>query len=458
MKLPHWFSLGLVAVLSACSAAPGEDETLVDSTSAALIAGDYDSVVTTTIRSSLSASEGNLSSGTTDWAHFTSPTVVDGGAFDGIKNFTRIGTGPYAQIPVGPLAFSWTGGSPTNSASDVRSHVRTCGTGSGFSFDIPRTTRVRRLRVFVGAHNAAADFVLWRGNVGRSTGTLVQSASGSQFGYYDVTTSSSSSGTQRAELRIKQAGSTAITLNSCVSLLAATLVDVPDTAGTVAVKVVSPFPREGQSMTVQVDASHSSGVRGVELFYDNVKVGESRTPPYQFNPWVKPGVGKLHAEVTTLIGTTFKSTAINVTGWYRLDNAQTTTIPDAGDWVELPMKIGTSATGKTVKEAMVMLFVAHPYVGDLELKLLSPNDKSVMLSANNGGGGDNYWGTIFFDQGQPLSVGAPPFDNYFQPQEPLSGMVGQPYIGSKPWRVSVRDDYANDVGTVNQIGMWLRLD
>ena len=457
MMLKFLYSVGLVAVLSACGAAPGEDETL-DRTTATLIADDYDSVVSTTIRSSLSAAEGNLSSGTTDWAHFTSPTVVDGGAFDGIKNFRRLGSGPFGQIPTGPLAFSWTGGSPTSSASDVRSQVRTCGAGSGFAFDIPQTTRVRRLRIFVGAQNAAADFVLWRGNSGRSTGTLVQSASGSQFGYYDVTTSSQTTGVQRAELLVQQSGSTAVTLNSCISLLAATLVDVPNSAGSVAVQVNSPTPREGQSMSVQVNASHPSGVRGVELFYDNVKVGESRTPPFEFKPLVKPGVGKLHAEVTTLIGTTFKSAAITVTGWYRLDNGQTTTIPDAGDWVEMPLRIGTSANGKLVKDAMIIVFIAHPYVGDLELKLLSPNDRSVLLSANNGGGGDNYWGTIFFDQGQPLSAGAPPFDNFFQPQEPLAGMIGQPYIGSKPWRLSVRDDFASDVGTVNQIGMWLLLD
>jgi len=104
-------------------------------------------------------------------------------------------------------------------------------------------------------------------------------------------------------------------------------------------------------------------------------------------------------------------------------------------------------------------------LGDLQLKLVSPNDKEVVLSQNNGGGGHNFAWTYFNDEAATsITAAGAPFDGYFRPQEPLvsstapTGMLGQPSSGLKPWRLSVRDTYAADVGQVEYRQLWLLLD
>jgi hypothetical protein len=345
----------------------------------------------------------------------------------------------------------------------VRSHLRTCGAGSGFSFEFPSVPHGRTLRVFVGAQNAAAYYVAWRGGEGRTSGNLIQSANGSQFGFYDLTYSDASARSLRLELDVHQAGQTPVTNNSCVSLLAARVVDVPDTAGSVSFAGIPTIAlSDSVAYGISVNATHPDGVRGVELFYDNVNIGQSTTAPYDFGVIFTPGPHKLHAEVTTTRGAVFKSAPQVVKGWYTIANNQQQNIPDAGAWVDRPLTalFTPLPANRTVKGMVVFAAgITHPYVGDLELRMLSPTDKSVMLSQNVGGGGDNYQYTWFRDDASnPISSGVAPFEDSFRPQMPLSGMIGQPATGAKPWRFGGRDDYANDIGTFDIAYAWMLLD
>jgi subtilisin-like proprotein convertase family protein len=291
---------------------------------------------------------------------------------------------------------------------------------------------------------------------------MLANAAGSQFGYYDITFSAATDNAPlRIELSVAAAGGTPVGANSCVSLLAAKLSDLPNTSGSVSISVNnSPkgFWTEENVATVTVNASHPNNVRGVELFYDNQAVlPADLTPPYEFAVPLKAGPGKLHAEVTTMLGTTFKSTSVPLNVFHVVDNLGELAIPDAGDWVESVLRPSTPTT-RTVKEAIAWLTIEHPYVGDLEFRLESPNGRSILLSSENGGSGHDYFQTTFWDGATPITQGSAPFSAVFAPQEPLAGLIGEAFSGPQPWRFRVRDKYASDVGSVKYVKLFLLVE
>lgn len=447
----------------ACGGVPDGDPEQLGESEQPLIGQNWTSFWQASIKTSLTASEGNLSSGAIDWAHFTG-TSIDSNPNSGLRNLKKWGN--FTTIPTGALAFSWTT-SAGSSKSDVRSHLRTCGGSASIELDVPASTKGRLLRLFVGAHNAKVVANAWIANPGVSINTI-QNASGGQFGYYDVEYSAAQDNSVlKVDLQIEQAGNTPIGANSCISLLAAKVTELPSKTGAVAISVHNGITDlfEGWNYPVAVSATHPDGVRGVELFYNNVKVSQDTTPPYEFVMTTKAGPGKLHAEITSNRGTTYKSAQQNVVGWYHYLKFGGEAIPDAGGWVEGALTPLTPVSGKTVKAVVAFTSIQHPYVGDLQLKLVSPNDKEVILAQNLGGAGADYAWTYFDDRtSTAITSASAPFQGWFKPQQPMvsptapTGMLGEPSSGAKPWRMSVRDTYAADVGWISYRDIYLKLD
>ena len=73
------------------------------------------------------------------------------------------------------------------------------------------------------------------------------------------------------------------------------------------------------------------------------------------------------------------------------------------------------------------------------------------LSTDNGGGGDNYTGTILDDVcvgvGGSIVGKTAPFTNCFSPEGSLATVAGIPAAGA--WSLTVADDGADDIGTLN---------
>lgn len=119
-----------------------------------------------------------------------------------------------------------------------------------------------------------------------------------------------------------------------------------------------------------------------------------------------------------------------------------------------------SVTGiHTVAHVRIAFYIQHTFDGDLQLTATAPNNVTVPLSTNNGGGGDNYgqgfseqFGfpqlTVFDDNGSNvITAGTPPYVGIFMPQNPLSiydGLTGSQANGT--WQVCVADGTAGDTG------------
>lgn len=90
--------------------------------------------------------------------------------------------------------------------------------------------------------------------------------------------------------------------------------------------------------------------------------------------------------------------------------------------------------------------ITHPYDGDLEIVLVSPNGVQTILSSNNGGSGDNYTNTIFtMSAATPIALGAAPFTGSFIPEQSFySQNAGQD--GNGVWQLCITDEVSTGTG------------
>lgn len=119
--------------------------------------------------------------------------------------------------------------------------------------------------------------------------------------------------------------------------------------------------------------------------------------------------------------------------------------PDAGTVTE---SIITYIEDFFVNDINVIVNLNHTFDGDIDIKLVAPDNSEVMLSNRHGGSGDNYINTIFDDEATtPIASGSPPFTGTFSPDGNLSDFNGLRTIGD--WTLVITDNANIDGGTLN---------
>lgn len=109
--------------------------------------------------------------------------------------------------------------------------------------------------------------------------------------------------------------------------------------------------------------------------------------------------------------------------------------------------LAVASTGR-VGKLKVRLDITHSWVGDLVVRLESPQGKVVKLI--NGVGADaNNFDQVILDDAAPTAIGEgfAPFTGPYRPSEPLTAFVGDNMNGT--WKLHVADEFAVDVGTLN---------
>ena len=143
----------------------------------------------------------------------------------------------------------------------------------------------------------------------------------------------------------------------------------------------------------------------------------------------------------------------------RYDNSVATSIPDVGS---IDSTNTVSGFAGPVMKVTVSLYLTHTYDQDLtNISLIGPDGTTVMLSAANGGGGQNYGsGTsdasrTTFDDAAATSItsGTAPFVGTFRPQSPLSAFIGSASNGN--WRLHIADGYGGSLGTLRAWSLFL---
>lgn len=91
-----------------------------------------------------------------------------------------------------------------------------------------------------------------------------------------------------------------------------------------------------------------------------------------------------------------------------------------------------------ISDIDVTLSLNHTFDGDLEIKLVGPDNTEVILSDRNGAGGDNYSNTVFDDDASlSIGSGSAPFEGSFVPDGDLNDFNGLSSLGI--WKLVITD-------------------
>jgi autotransporter-associated beta strand protein len=197
--------------------------------------------------------------------------------------------------------------------------------------------------------------------------------------------------------------------------------------------------------------AHSSGVNLAPFQISTLPSFVCGTPIY-LQLIVKSGLGSFTINFVLQSGE--PSGAPN-----RYDNSVATSIPDVGS---IDSTNTVSGFVGPIMKVAVSLYLTHTYDQDLtNISLIGPDGTTVMLSAANGGSGQNYGsGTndasrTTFDDAAATSItsGTAPFVGTFRPQSPLSAFIGSASNGN--WRLHIADGYGGSLGTLRTWSLFL---
>ena len=106
------------------------------------------------------------------------------------------------------------------------------------------------------------------------------------------------------------------------------------------------------------------------------------------------------------------------------------------------------STAGSIADVNVALDIAHTWVDDLKVELISPAGTRVLLFDQVGFDGDDFSNTTLDDESsESILDGAAPFTGVYQPQEPLAMLVGEPVNGT--WTLEILDSWDRDGGFLN---------
>jgi subtilisin-like proprotein convertase family protein len=118
--------------------------------------------------------------------------------------------------------------------------------------------------------------------------------------------------------------------------------------------------------------------------------------------------------------------------------------PDAGTVTESIINIPDN---KVIADINVTVNLFHTYDGDLQIKLVGPDNTEVILSNENGGAGSNYTDTVFDDDASVnISSGSAPFTGSYIPDGDLNDFNGLSSAGN--WKLVITDNYNGDGGAL----------
>ena len=116
--------------------------------------------------------------------------------------------------------------------------------------------------------------------------------------------------------------------------------------------------------------------------------------------------------------------------------------------------IVVSSLPRPITKVTVGFYLTHTFDADLDISLVAPDGTVVLLTSDNGGGGDNYGsactpaGRTTFDDAAPtlVTAGVAPFVGTFKPEGSLAVLNAKSANGT--WRLRITDDLGADVGTL----------
>lgn len=112
------------------------------------------------------------SEGGQDWMHWGLTDATSVNRRRGASAIKDLGGTPRGRYDNNPQLYTWTGGSPANTATRTPTGVYTCGQGATFTLRVPASPTTRTLRVYAGLWMAAGRLTVTVPGAATATQTL----------------------------------------------------------------------------------------------------------------------------------------------------------------------------------------------------------------------------------------------------------------------------------------------
>jgi subtilisin-like proprotein convertase family protein len=133
--------------------------------------------------------------------------------------------------------------------------------------------------------------------------------------------------------------------------------------------------------------------------------------------------------------------------------------PETGDFGILTSEVTLSGMSPELRVSMtrVTLNVTHDFLGDLSIKLVSPDGYEIILVNAyelEDASATSFENTVIDDTGTtPLTLGMAPYPGTFTPSEPLWTLLGTNPNGT--WQLVIADEANGDTGTLHSWSLTL---
>ncbi len=124
------------------------------------------------------------------------------------------------------------------------------------------------------------------------------------------------------------------------------------------------------------------------------------------------------------------------------------TNPGADGIIDSTINVSGFSLASVLANLTVTLDITHTYDQDLQITLIAPNGKSVVLAKQDGSSGHNYTATTFDSSStNSISSGTSPFTGTYAPVGSLAAIFGGPLNGT--WTLDIHDQLQTDTGRLN---------
>ncbi len=120
--------------------------------------------------------------------------------------------------------------------------------------------------------------------------------------------------------------------------------------------------------------------------------------------------------------------------------------PNAGTITESVINVPSSFE---LSDVNVTISISHSYLSDVDVKLIGPDNTTVILTSENGEDSNLGYANTTFDDSATTSIteGSPPYNGTYKPQGNLSDFNGLNAQGD--WTLNIIDNYNQDGGILN---------
>ncbi len=122
------------------------------------------------------------------------------------------------------------------------------------------------------------------------------------------------------------------------------------------------------------------------------------------------------------------------------------------------VQVSLDGTSCNTNAASTTVGLSHEWVGDMLIRLTSPQGTTVTLIDGRGSSGNNFCNTRFDDSAATsittITAAQNPYTGSFRPEQPLSAFNGQQPNGQ--WVLYLQDYVGVDPGTLRQFSVWVQ--